>query len=103
MKFRIVVLILLIQAVVPLWGQTPTPQPPDSTGILTRLFDRARAAKENVKTAMDVVVDFAGEYYGEHIRPSVDNYRNWASGIRTSAREKMQYYLPFFAGNTTAN
>ncbi|XP_077455798.1 apolipoprotein C-IV [Stigmatopora argus] len=103
MKFLIVVLILLIQAFQPLWGQTPTPEPPDSPGILTRVFDTARMAKDNVKTAMDVVVDFAGEYYGEHIQPAVDNYRNWAAGIRTTAREKMHYYLPFFAANTTTN
>ncbi|XP_057691260.1 apolipoprotein C-IV [Corythoichthys intestinalis] len=101
MKFFIVALILLIQACGPLWAQTPAPGPPDSPGMLTRLFDKARAAKENVETALDVVIDFAGEYYGEHIQPVVDNYRNWAAGMRTSAREKMHYYLPLFMPNTT--
>ncbi|XP_061633525.1 apolipoprotein C-IV [Phyllopteryx taeniolatus] len=102
MRFLVITLILLIQACGPIWAQTQTPEPePDSPGILERLVDRARAAQENVQNAMDLVKGIAAVYYDEHVQPVVDNYSQWAAGIRTSAREKILNYLPFVSSNTT--
>ncbi|XP_077383325.1 apolipoprotein C-IV isoform X2 [Festucalex cinctus] len=101
MRFLVIALILLIQACGPLWAQTPEPGLPVSPGFLERLLDKARAAKENAAAGRDMAIDFASEYYDEHIQPVVEDYSQWAAGFRDSAKEKIRHYLSFFTANST--
>ncbi|XP_077432870.1 apolipoprotein C-IV [Vanacampus margaritifer] len=101
MRFLVIALILLIQACGPLWAQTPEPDLHVSPGILETLLDKARAARQNAVVARDMAIGIVSEYYDEHIQPVVDDYSQWAAGVRDSAREKISHYLPFFAANST--
>ncbi|XP_037129353.1 apolipoprotein C-IV [Syngnathus acus] len=102
MRFLVIALILLVQACGSLRAQTLAPDASESPGVLQRLLDKARAAKEKVEMVRDTVTGFASEYYDEHIQPTVDSYSRWAAGVSDAAREKILDYLPFFATNTSS-
>ncbi|CAL8289962.1 unnamed protein product [Merluccius merluccius] len=57
---------------------TETSPPEDnSTGILGSLAQKAREAKDKVQATGAAVLDFAGMYYDDHIRPMTDFSWDW--------------------------
>lgn len=86
MKLLVFFLIFLMQAL----AQTPSPEEPDSPGILQRLQERARKAKTKIEDIVLVAVGFGGAYYEDHIQPVTDSYVEWATNLRNSLWEKFR-------------
>ncbi|XP_039886228.1 apolipoprotein C-IV [Simochromis diagramma] len=95
-------LFLLMQACGPLLAQIEPTKEPDSPGLLQKLAERVRAAKNKILALGALTQGFAGAYYEDHIQPVTDSYVEWASGVKSSVWERIQttigHYTPF---NTT--
>ncbi|XP_061573204.1 apolipoprotein C-IV [Cololabis saira] len=89
-KALAIIFVLLMQACLPALTQTPAAGVPDSPGILRRLADRARHAKDTIQVVGGSVYGFAEAYYEDHIQPVTNRYTEWASNKRKSAWESVQ-------------
>ncbi|KAK2910013.1 hypothetical protein Q8A73_007728 [Channa argus] len=92
-----------MQACRPLLAEPPDPKQPDSPGLLKRLTERAREAKDKVQNFGDIALGVLGAYYEEHIQPVTVSYTEWASNVKTSIWDKLKTtidsYMPFQAKN----
>ncbi|KAM4601541.1 apolipoprotein C-IV [Polymixia lowei] len=93
----VVVLVLLMQACRPLVGQTSAreAEESDSPGIFERVATGAREVKAKVQRVGGTVLGFAGAYYEDHVKTTVDPYVKWASNVTSTLWESFQNNRPF--------